>query len=134
MQSLRSSSREEVYIFKMMQTSESFVKVDMIGVLNQCIESFIVDTFGADRWAKILAKSGVQYPWVSTCPYSDKITYTLAITAAEVLGIKLNEALEVKILPCMATPVDTGALSMVFHRHWGCILSPLSLSKATRNC
>ena len=27
------------------------------------------------QWHLILAESGVSYPWVSSCPYSDKVTY-----------------------------------------------------------
>ena len=67
----------------------------MIGVLNICVESFVVSTFGAEIWAEILVKSEVTYPWISTCPYHDKVTYDLAITATEVLGIPLNQTLEV---------------------------------------
>ena len=70
----------------------------MIGVLNICVETFVVSTFGAEKWSEILAKSGVAYPWISTCPYHDNITYDLAVTASEVLGITLNQTLEVNIL------------------------------------
>lgn len=56
----------------------------MIGVINQCFEAFIVANFGESEWNLILAKSGVTYPWVSTCPYDDKHTYSLAIAATEV--------------------------------------------------
>lgn len=47
----------------------------MLGWINLSIESFIVDTFGADKWDQILKASGVHKNWVSSCPYSDKITY-----------------------------------------------------------
>ena len=47
----------------------------MLGWINQSIESFITETFGADKWQAVLASSGVHKNWVSTCPYSDKITY-----------------------------------------------------------
>ena len=79
--------------------------VSMIGVLNQCVESFIVSAFGQEKWSLILSKSGAQYPWLSTCPYSDKITYDLAITASEVLGISLADALEVKRLHAHDSPL-----------------------------
>ena len=47
----------------------------MIGWINQSVEAFIKDSFGEDKWLTILAESGVSYPWVSSCPYSDAITY-----------------------------------------------------------
>jgi len=47
----------------------------MLGWINLSIESFVVDTFGADKWEVILKNSGVHKNWVSSCPYSDKITY-----------------------------------------------------------
>jgi guanylate cyclase soluble subunit beta len=39
------------------------------------VESFILKAFGEEAWNKIVAESGVQYGWVSSCPYPDKITY-----------------------------------------------------------
>lgn len=47
----------------------------MLGWINLSIESFVTDTFGADAWAAILGASGAHANWVSSCPYSDKITY-----------------------------------------------------------
>lgn len=47
----------------------------MLGWINLSIESFVTDTFGAEAWQQILAASGVHKNWVSSCPYSDKITY-----------------------------------------------------------
>ncbi len=45
------------------------------GWINNCVEAFIRDSFGQEAWLAILAESGVQYPWVSSCPCSDTITY-----------------------------------------------------------
>ena len=47
----------------------------MIGWINQSVQGFITDTFGEDKWFQILEESGVEFPWISSCPYSDKITY-----------------------------------------------------------
>jgi len=47
----------------------------MIGWINQSVQSFITDTFGEEKWLQILSESGVEFPWVSSCPYSDKVTY-----------------------------------------------------------
>ena len=45
------------------------------GWINNAIEAFIRETFGEEKWLTILGESGVQYPWVSSCPFSDTITY-----------------------------------------------------------
>ncbi len=45
------------------------------GCINQSVEHFIIDSFGEEKWHQILEKSGVSYPWVSSCPYADKVTY-----------------------------------------------------------
>lgn len=47
----------------------------MIGWLNNSVEWFIRDSFGEEKWLQILDESKVAYPWVSSCPYSDKVTY-----------------------------------------------------------
>lgn len=47
----------------------------MLGWVNQSVEAFITDTFGVEAWLKVVEASGVHPNWVSSCPYSDKITY-----------------------------------------------------------
>jgi hypothetical protein len=45
------------------------------GVINVCLEEFVTSTFGEQAWLEILAESGVQIPWVTTCAYADEVTY-----------------------------------------------------------
>jgi len=49
----------------------------MLGWINQSIRAFICDTFGAEQWDQVLAAAGMpnNQDWVSSCPYSDKVTY-----------------------------------------------------------
>jgi guanylate cyclase soluble subunit beta len=47
----------------------------MLGWINLSIEAFITDTFGRAKWNEVVALSGVHTNWVSSCPYSDKVTY-----------------------------------------------------------
>jgi len=48
----------------------------MLGWINQMIQAFVVETFGQDAWEQIKEKAGVNTNWVSTCPYSDSMTYS----------------------------------------------------------
>lgn len=66
----------------------------MLGLINNCLESFIVETFGEPIWNSVLEETNVQWPWVSTCPYADAITYTLVTSAAAKLGVTVATALE----------------------------------------
>jgi hypothetical protein len=50
----------------------------MLGWINQSIEAFVTDTFGAEAWRDIVAASGARTDWVSSCPYSDGVTYELS--------------------------------------------------------
>jgi hypothetical protein len=66
----------------------------MIGWINLSVKAFIIDVFGADVWTKILAESGEEESWVSSCPYSDAVTYNLVLTGAKILGVTAGQALE----------------------------------------
>ena len=66
----------------------------MIGWINQSVQAFITDSFGEEKWNEILLASKVSFPWVSTCPYSDSITYDIVITGAGILGVTVEQALE----------------------------------------
>ncbi len=39
------------------------------------LQAFVVETFGESAWEQIKEKTGTQDNWVSTCPYSDSMTY-----------------------------------------------------------
>ena len=47
----------------------------MIGWINLSIEHFITETFGLEIWKEVIAKSEIDPNWISSCPYSDKVTY-----------------------------------------------------------
>lgn len=67
----------------------------MIGLINVSINAFVVEAFGQEAWAKIVEDSGTtSTDWITTCPYPDSITYELVISAANLLGISVNQALE----------------------------------------
>ncbi|KAF8066284.1 Gucy1b1 [Scenedesmus sp. PABB004] len=66
----------------------------MLGWINLSVQAFITDTFGADKWEEVLTASQVPATWVSSCPYSDKVTYDIVVTAAGILGVSVNDALE----------------------------------------
>eukprot|EP00798_Chlamydomonas_sp_ICE-L_P003500 gene3500-13567_t len=64
--------------------------------INNSVEAFLKDTFGEQKWLEILNESGQAstYPWVSSCPFTDQITYDLVNTGARVLGVSVDQALE----------------------------------------
>lgn len=66
----------------------------MIGWINLSVKAFITDSFGPDAWVKILAESGEKEEWISSCPYSDSVTYNLVLTGAKILGVTPGQALE----------------------------------------
>ena len=66
----------------------------MIGWINLSVKAFIVDTFGPDAWHTILEESGEKEGWVSSCPYSDNVTYNLVLTGAKILGVTPVQALQ----------------------------------------
>ena len=62
----------------------------MYGIVNKAIQGLVVENFGEEAWLKIKQKSGVTHDvFLSNEPYPDEDTYTLAITAGEVLGMSL---------------------------------------------
>ncbi|KAG2441007.1 hypothetical protein HXX76_003860 [Chlamydomonas incerta] len=66
----------------------------MIGWINISVESFVREKFGDAVWDQTLQASGVQAGWVSSCPYPDAATYSLVITASNILGVTPAQALE----------------------------------------
>ena len=66
----------------------------MYGIVNKAIQDLITDNFGVDKWELIKEKSGVDVDYfLSSEPYDDDITYKLAGSASEVLGITVGEVL-----------------------------------------
>lgn len=66
----------------------------MYGLVNQAMEDLVVAQFGADAWAQICRRAGIDVEvFISNDSYDDAITYRLAGAATEVLGITLDDVL-----------------------------------------
>ncbi|AZQ65268.1 heme NO-binding protein [Flammeovirga pectinis] len=66
----------------------------MYGIVNKAIEGLVTENFGAENWRKIREKSGVEIEVFSGNElYDDKITFDLAIAAADVLELPLEDVL-----------------------------------------
>ncbi len=66
----------------------------MYGIVNQAIKGLVVESFGQENWDKIKEKSGVtEVSFLNNEAYPDKVTYDLAIAAADVLELPLSEVL-----------------------------------------
>lgn len=68
----------------------------MYGIVNKSIEDLIVSQFGQSTWEQVLVTSGIEVDFfITNVPYDDAITYRLAESAAGVLGISLDQVLNV---------------------------------------
>lgn len=66
----------------------------MYGIVNKSIEELIVANYGLDKWNDIKQKSKINIEYfISSESYDDEVTYTLAGTVAEELGITVDEVL-----------------------------------------
>lgn len=66
----------------------------MYGIINKSIEELVVENFGKEQWQAILEKSGIKDDFfISNQPYDDAITYQLATSISEHLGIGLDKVL-----------------------------------------
>eukprot|EP00798_Chlamydomonas_sp_ICE-L_P027068 gene27067-2301_t len=66
----------------------------MIGWINNWFEAYIVEKYGEQKFVEILKLSGVPYPWVSSCPVGDEVTYSLLCAMSQVLEMKVEDGLE----------------------------------------
>ena len=67
----------------------------MYGIVNKAIEDLVKEQFGEEKWNIIREKSGVDVEYfISNEPYDDAITYRLAGTVAEVMGLSVSAVLE----------------------------------------
>lgn len=67
----------------------------MYGLVNKALQEFVTKNFGSTQWEIIREKAGVQeLIFVGMESYPDEITYKLAQSTSETLGISLNAALE----------------------------------------
>jgi Haem-NO-binding len=66
----------------------------MYGIVNKAIEDLIKENFGEEAWNNILKRSGIDIDFfIGNEPYDDDITFKLAIAAADVTGLSLQEVL-----------------------------------------
>lgn len=66
----------------------------MYGMVNKAIEDLVCTNFGADKWARIKEKAGVdEEMFLSHQSYPDAMTYQLVGAASEVLGLTAKEIL-----------------------------------------
>ncbi|OYU96456.1 MAG: heme NO-binding protein [Bacteroidetes bacterium B1(2017)] len=67
----------------------------MYGLVNQGIQGLIIDNYGADIWEKIKEKAGFSnVTFLASQLYDDSVTFTLASTASEILGVSLENVLK----------------------------------------
>ena len=66
----------------------------MYGIVNKAIEELVTENFGSNAWVEVKKQSGVDVDFfLSNEPYDDAITYQLAVAAAEVLKMSLDDVL-----------------------------------------
>lgn len=66
----------------------------MYGIINKSIEDLVTENYGETVWKEIKEKSGVDIDFfISTDPYDDSITYSLAGAIAEKLEAPLSKIL-----------------------------------------
>lgn len=68
----------------------------MYGIVNKAIQDLVTENYGEEVWEKVKEKSGVDVDYfLSNEPYDDAVTYKLAGGASEVLGITVEQVLQV---------------------------------------
>lgn len=66
----------------------------MYGIVNKSIEELVVANYGQEKWEDIKNKSHINIEYfISSESYDDDITFRLAITIAEELGVSVDEVL-----------------------------------------
>ena len=67
----------------------------MHGIVNKAIQGLVTENYGQETWNKIKERSNVQTDsFISTEPYPDELTFTLAISASEELGVSVEDVLK----------------------------------------
>lgn len=68
----------------------------MYGIVNKAIQDLVTEKFGEQEWEMVKVRSGIDVDFfLSNEPYDDDITYKLAGAVAEVLGISVQQVLNV---------------------------------------
>ena len=67
----------------------------MYGVVNNAVQSFVLESQGQDAWEKIKNKAGIELEsFNSMQSYPDEVTYNLVGAASEILGLDAGIILE----------------------------------------
>jgi hypothetical protein len=66
----------------------------MYGIVNKAIEELVTANFGEDKWEAIKVRSGIDIDFfISSEPYDDDITFTLAQAVSEEMEMTLSAVL-----------------------------------------
>lgn len=66
----------------------------MYGIVNKSIEELVVANYGEEKWEEIKAKSNINIEYfISSESYDDDITFILAETIANELGVTVDDVL-----------------------------------------
>lgn len=66
----------------------------MYGIVNKAIEELVTANFGEEKWEAIKLRSGIDIDFfISSEPYDDDITFTLAQAVSEEMGMTLSDVL-----------------------------------------
>lgn len=67
----------------------------MYGIVNKAIEELVVANFGQEKWDKVKERSGIDIDFfISSEPYDDSITYSLAQAVAEEMDMTVGQVLQ----------------------------------------
>lgn len=66
----------------------------MYGLVNQGIRTMVTETFGSEKWDRILETSGVDDVFIAMDPYPDSVTLALVGAASEVLELEPPQVLQ----------------------------------------
>ena len=67
----------------------------MHGIVNKAIQGLVTENYGLEAWNRIKTKSNVKADsFISSEPYPDGITFSLAQSASEELGITVDQVLQ----------------------------------------
>lgn len=67
----------------------------MYGIVNKSIKELVIANYGEEKWEDIKAKSNIDVDYfISNQSYDDDITFVLAATISEDLGVSVDEVLK----------------------------------------
>jgi len=67
----------------------------MYGIVNKSIEELVIANYGEEKWEEIKVKSNIDVDYfISSESYDDNITYALATTISQELGVSVDDVLK----------------------------------------